>query len=35
MAIENKYKEGRFNKNKQFFKKYHANILPTNCRVNG
>ena len=29
MAIENKSKEIRFNKNKQFFKKYHDNVLST------
>jgi|TARA_R100001086_G_scaffold229715_1_gene149704 hypothetical protein len=30
MVIENKYKEGRFNRNKQFFREYHDDVLATN-----
>ena len=29
MVIENKYKEGRFNRNKQFFREYHDDVLAT------
>ena len=30
MVIENKYKEGRFSRNKQFFREYHDDVLATN-----